>query len=308
MTSIALVFVSTTFAQNKMKDQANFDKTFSHRTAQVNGVKIHYVIGGKGEPLVLLHGWCFTWATWKKVMPALAEKYTVIAPDMRGMGESERPDAPEGYLKHVVAEDIYQLTQQLGYKQINLVGHDIGMMVAYSYAAAHPKEVKRLILAETSGVPGFGFEDSWDTANGGYYHFAFHGDPLAEELTKGKERYYIEKSVRQSFYKPERITQDEMDVYVKAYSQPGGMRGGFAHYKALLADGKYNRANFKAKLPMPVLVLNGDHGVPQHWLLDSTKRVATNVSSGFILDSGHSFMEENPKDTARQLLAFFGEN
>jgi pimeloyl-ACP methyl ester carboxylesterase len=162
-----------------------FEQTFAHRTAEVNGVKIHYVIGGTGEPLVLIHGYPYTWATWRKVMPALAEKYTVIAPDMRGMGESDKPAAPEGYLKHVVAEDIYQLVKQLGYEKINLVGHDIGMMVAYSYAAAHPEAVKKLVLAETSGVPGFGFEDSWDTANGGYYHFAFHSDPLAEELTKG---------------------------------------------------------------------------------------------------------------------------
>ena len=121
--------------------------TFSHHTASVNGIQMHYVIGGKGDPVVLLHGWPETWYSWHKVMPALAKNYTVIAPDLRGLGDSSKPLT--GYDGKTVAEDIHELVTKLGFKTIFLVGHDIGTQVAYSYAAAHPTEVKRLAVMET---------------------------------------------------------------------------------------------------------------------------------------------------------------
>ena len=126
--------------------------TFSHHTTSVNGIQLHYVIGGQGEPVVLLHGWPETWYAWHKVMPALAKNYTVIAPDLRGLGDSSKP--PTGYDGKTVAEDIHQLVTQLGFKSIFLVGHDIGVFVAYPYAAAHPTEVKGLAVWEAP-VPGF---------------------------------------------------------------------------------------------------------------------------------------------------------
>src|SRR5215831_6006514 len=126
--------------------------TFSHNTASVNDIKLHYVIGGHGPPVVLLHGWPETWYAWHKVMPALAKNYTVIAPDLRGLGDSSKPLT--GYDGKTVAEDIHQLVTKLGYKTILLVGHDWGTQVAYSYAAAHPMEVKRLAVMELT-IPGF---------------------------------------------------------------------------------------------------------------------------------------------------------
>ena len=120
--------------------------TFSHHMASVNGIQLHYVIGGHGDPVVLLHGWPETWYEWHHVMPALAKNYTVIAPDLRGLGDSSKP--PTGYDGKTVAEDIHQLVTQLGFKTIFLVGHDIGTQVAYSYAAAHPTEVKKLAVME----------------------------------------------------------------------------------------------------------------------------------------------------------------
>src|SRR3712207_3166172 len=115
--------------------------TFSHHTASVNGIQMHYVIGGQGEPVVLLHGWPETWYAWHRVMPALAKNYTVIAPDLRGLGDSSKP--PTGYDGKTVAEDIHQLVTQLGFDTIYLVGHDIGTWVAYPYAAEHPTEVEK---------------------------------------------------------------------------------------------------------------------------------------------------------------------
>jgi pimeloyl-ACP methyl ester carboxylesterase len=125
--------------------------TFSDHTASVNGIQLHYVIGGQGDPIVLLHGWPETWYAWRHVMPALAKNYTVIAPDLRGLGDSSKP--PTGYDGKTVAEDIHQLVTHLGFETIFLVGHDIGTQVAYSYAAAHPTEVKRLAVMELP-IPG----------------------------------------------------------------------------------------------------------------------------------------------------------
>jgi pimeloyl-ACP methyl ester carboxylesterase len=119
---------------------------FSHHTASVNGIQLHYILGGHGDPVVLLHGWPETWYEWHKVMPALAKNYTVIAPDLRGLGDSSKPLT--GYDGKTVAQDIHQLVTQLGFKTIFLVGHDIGTQVAYSYAAAHPTEVKKLVVME----------------------------------------------------------------------------------------------------------------------------------------------------------------
>jgi pimeloyl-ACP methyl ester carboxylesterase len=127
--------------------------TFSHHMASVNGIQIHYVIGGQGDPIVLLHGWPETWYEWRHVMPALAKNYTVIAPDLRGLGDSSKP--PAGYDGKTTAEDIHQLVSQLGFKDILLVGHDFGVQVAYSYAAAHSAEVRRLVILDVP-IPGIG--------------------------------------------------------------------------------------------------------------------------------------------------------
>src|ERR687892_611586 len=126
--------------------------TFSHHTASVNGIQMHYVIGGQGDPVVLLHGWPQTWYEWRHIMPALAKNYTVIAPDLRGFGDSSKPVT--GYDGNTTAEDIYQLTSQLGFNQIFLVAHDVGAQTAYSYAAAHPNNVSKLVLMEYL-LPGF---------------------------------------------------------------------------------------------------------------------------------------------------------
>jgi pimeloyl-ACP methyl ester carboxylesterase len=120
--------------------------TFSHHIASVNGIQMHYVIGGQGDPVVLLHGWPQTWYEWRHIMPALARNYTVIVPDLRGLGDSSKPLT--GYDGNTTAEDIHQLVAQLGFKDIFLVGHDLGAFVSYSYAAAHPNEVLRLVILD----------------------------------------------------------------------------------------------------------------------------------------------------------------
>jgi pimeloyl-ACP methyl ester carboxylesterase len=284
------------------KAMGDFDEQFKHQMAEVNGVRIHYVIGGEGEAVVLLHGFPSTWFEWRKVMPQLAAKYTVIAPDLRGMGDSEKPEA--GYAKTNVAEDVRQLARQLGFGEVNLVGKDIGMMVAYAYAAAHPDEVRRLVLCEAL-IPGFGLEELMNPATGGYWHFGFHMQvDIAEMLTKGKEADYL-LPMWGRMARVNGMGKAAVAEYLRCYSAPGGMRGGFQHYKMLLEDGKTNRADFHGKLKMPVLSLNGDHGIPQEQTLHGVRQVAENVTAELIPNSGHAFAEENPDWVADRLIRFF---
>src|ERR687891_2892288 len=160
-TSILFVFTlvlnqnHTAMAQQQQPTGNSFqidNMTFSHHTTSVNGIQMHYVIGGHGDPVVLLHGWPETWYAWHKVMPALAKNYTVIAPDLRGLGDSSKPLT--GYDGKTLAEDMHQLVTQLGFKRIFLVGHDLGSQQAYSYAAAHPTEVRKLVIMDYF-FPGF---------------------------------------------------------------------------------------------------------------------------------------------------------
>ena len=171
--------------------------TFSHHTASVNGIQLHYVIGGHGDPVVLLHGWPETWYEWHNVMPALAKNYTVIAPDLPGLGDSSKPLT--GYDGKAVAEDIHQLVTQLGFKTIFLVAHDIGTQVAYSYAAAHPAEVKKLVVMDFT-IPGFA---PTGPAKPGLWWPSFHQTPdIPEALVQGKEMIYLSWFYHNLAYNP----------------------------------------------------------------------------------------------------------
>ncbi len=229
-------------------DAAAFDKQFKHQTAEVNGVRIHYVIGGTGEAVVLLHGFPQTWYEWHKVMPALAAKYTVIAPDLRGLDESSRP-APN-YEAQSIAKDVHQLVQKLGFQQINLVAHDIAGAPAYSYAVQYPQEIRRLVMIETL-APGFVADTTGES--GKYWHMGFHMTPdLPEQLVMGKEREYLTYFFRNFAYSKDTIAEDEISQYVRAYSAPGALHAAFEHYRAMPKAAQQNIQDFKAKLKMPV--------------------------------------------------------
>jgi len=229
--------------------------TFSHQMASVNGIQMHYVIGGHGDPVVLLHGWPQTWYAWHNVMPALAKNYTVIAPDLRGLGDSSKPSS--GYDAKTTAEDIYQLVSQLGFNKIYLVGHDLGALPAYAYAAVHPNNVSKLVLMELT-FPGY--TPPSIPGNPGRWWVAFHQVPdMPETLVQGKEREYLTYFFKGLAYNPFAITQSDIDEFVSHYSAPGGMRAGFEYYKALPQDAKeIKELAASSKLPMPVLALSGD--------------------------------------------------
>jgi pimeloyl-ACP methyl ester carboxylesterase len=271
--------------------------TFSHHTVSVNGIQMHYVIGGQGPPVVLLHGWPETWYEWHKIMPALAKNYTVIAPDLRGLGDTSKPNT--GYDGNTTAEDIYQLLSQLRTQKIYLVGHDVGVLTAYSYAASHPNNVSKLVILDVPPLPPSGFEKCC-------WWFSFHQTPdIPEMLTAGKEREYLSWFYRHA-YNPEAITQADIDKYVASYSAPGGMRAGFEYYRAFPITLEQNKEHANVKLTMPVLALGGEHSFGSA-ALTSMKSLATDVRGGIVPFSGHWIAEERPDFLIKELAKFFNE-
>jgi pimeloyl-ACP methyl ester carboxylesterase len=278
----------------------------THHTAKVNGVKLHYVSAGSGEPVILLHGWPQTWHEWRRIIPALAAKYTVVAPDLRGFGDSDKPAG--GYDKRTVAEDVYQLVRHLGFGPIHLVGHDLGMMVAYAYASAHPDEVRKLVLAE-AGLPGLGLEEFFDTARfPQFWHFGFFSAPngVAESLIAGRERQFVSHFIRMQSYDPTGVTEDDLDEYARRLAAPGALRGGFEHYRAFPVDAGHNREYARCRLSMPVLTLAGEQSVGGV-LEEAIKPLAENVRGVVFEWCGHYLFEERPEAVSAELLRFFDE-
>ena len=283
------------------------DVTFTHHMASVNGIQMHYVMGGQGDPLVLLHGWPETWYAWHKVMPALAQNYTVIAPDLRGLGDSSKPTT--GYDGKTVAEDIHQLVTQLGFNTIYLVGHDIGVWVAYPYAAEHPTEVEKLVIME---VPPPGF---WPPPVPLPWWFSFHQTPdVPESLVQGKEVEYLSWHYRGLALNPTAITQEAINEYVSRYSAPGGMRAGFEYYRAFQENVMQNQNYSQTKLPMPVLALGGSYipvlggNITMPSIIYGMQQLAENVTGIKVPNSGHFIAEEQPQFVINQLSNFFGRN
>jgi pimeloyl-ACP methyl ester carboxylesterase len=281
--------------------------TFSHHTASVNGIQLHYVMGGKGDPVVLLHGWPETWYGWHKIMPALAKNFTVIAPDLRGLGDSSKP--PTGYDGKTIAEDIHQLVTQLGFKTIYLVGHDIGTQVAYSYAAAHPTDVDKLAVMELP-IPGF----TPPKLEGKIWWFIFHQTPgVPELLVEGKEKEYLSGFYHNLAYNPAAITQADIDEYVNHYSAPDGMRAGFEYYRAFPEDAAQNMNYSKTNLTMPVLAMGSGYlpvfggNITMQSVVYGMKMLAPNVTGITVPNSGHWIPEENPKFVIEQLTKFFNQ-
>ena len=282
--------------------------TFFHHMAVVNGVQIHYVIGGHGDPVVLLHGWPETWYEWIHVMPALAKNYTVIAPDLRGLGDSSKPVT--GYDGKTVAEDIHQLVGKLGFKTIFLVGHDWGSQPAYSYAAAHPTEVRKLVVMEFA-FPGF----TPPQLEGKIWWFPFMKTrDLPEALVEGKETTYLSWFYHNMAYNPAAVTQTDINEYVSHYSAPGGMRAGFEYYRAVPQDAIENQNYSKTKLTMPVLAVGAEYNpvlggnVTINFTYNAMEALAQNVHGIRVPDSGHWIPEERQDFVIKMLDNFFDGN
>jgi len=273
-----------------------------HKIVKLSDVRIHYVRAGMTEEaIVLLHGWPQTWYAWRKVIPLLAQHFTVIAPDLRGCGDSSRP--PSGYNKKTVAQDVNQLIHHLGFNKVHIVGHDMGGAVAYAYCLSYP------ILSFTfieSNIPGFGIEDSMDIAKGGSWHFGFNmAGAISEALVQGRERLFLSHFFRErgvSIVDPTSILDHDIDEYVRTYAAPGGMAAGFNYYRTLKEDAEYNRANHLA-LKVPVLTVGAEYGYGEK-PYKIMSPLAKSVRRVVIKDSGHYIPEERPEALAEEILRF----
>ena len=280
---------------------ARFDASLgvTHHLAHANGVRIHYVRAGEGEPVILLHGWPQTWYMWRKVIPLLGGQYTLIAPDLRGFGESSRPLA--GYDKRSVAEDIWHLGESLGLGGAHLVGHDLGGATAYAYASAHRRAVKSLVVLD---VPITIDKATAQAYRSRFFHLSFHCQPdIALSLVSGRERAYLTHFYR-NCYNPAAFSAADIEEYVAAFSAPGAMRASMAHYAAHAIDLEHNAENARTLLEMPVLGLGGEFSF-RDAVRDSLRRVAKNVRGGTLPGCAHWIAEEQPQALSRQLLAFF---
>ncbi|NGO14371.1 alpha/beta hydrolase [Streptomyces sp. HC44] len=273
---------------------------FTPAHAEVNGVRLHYVSGGAGPVVVLVHGWPFTWIEWRAVMPLLAERgFTVVAPDLRGSGDSAIPAGH--WTKRDEAEDLHELLRHLGHERVFAVGTDVGSMTVHAWAQAYPDEVSRLVLSEAY-LPGFGLEEHMNPANGGSWHFGFHAQSeSAAMLTAGKEEQYL--SGFWSMMTRGGITDGDRADLLRAYTRTDAMRGGFEHYATLVEDGRTARAG--GPVGVPVLILNGEHGLPQDVLLDGARQAAMDVRADIVPAAAHTFAADNPAWTADRLARFF---
>lgn len=272
---------------------------FKHVTANVNGVDIHYVTGGTGEPLVLLHGFGQNWYMWNRLLPELSKHFTVIAPDLPGVGESGKPAT--GYDKKTMATYIHGLVKQLGHEQINLAGHDIGLMVAYAYAAQFSAEVKKLALLDAL-LPGV--EPVWGQVKASAWWFGFFGFPASGELVAGKERLFLTNFWPVVGHVKDPFTTEEVNEFVRAYAVKGGTTGAFHWFGAFDQDALDNKAFMKTKLKMPLLAMGGEY-FGAAFLVDHCKLVAEQVTGSNIKGAGHWIVQENTAQVQKDLLDFF---
>jgi pimeloyl-ACP methyl ester carboxylesterase len=275
------------------------DSTFVSRTAVIDGSRIYYRTGGNGPALILLHGYAQTSRMWNGIMPVLAKRFTVIVPDLPGIGNSDIPT--DGLDMTTAARRIHVLARSLGVQKARVVGHDIGLMVAYAYAAQFPTEVEKLVEMDAF-LPGVG---NWaDTYNSpGLWHFRFHG-ATPEALVRGRERVYFAYFWNVLAADSTRsLSQADRSAYIAAYSRPGRMRAAWGYFDSFPQTAKDFARLSQTKLTMPVLVIAGDRSGGDA-LGQQVKLVATDVRVVVLKDTGHWVLDERPKETTEALLHF----
>ncbi|WP_261540178.1 alpha/beta fold hydrolase [Burkholderia multivorans] len=272
---------------------------FAHRFVKVNGINLHYVVAGSGTPIVLLHGFPYTWYTWYKIIPELAKHYTVIAPDLRGLGQSEK--VPMGYDLHTLSDDIAALMHELGIQQADVVGHDLGAPVAYMLAVRNSALVRRLVVSE-GGIQGLPY---WDEVmqNSPPWWFAFHNVPdLPEILVEGREGPYLDWFFTELSFERRGIERHARDIYVSAYRGREALTCGFAHYRAYGKNAEQGKAAASVRLTIPILAIDGN--LSNGLMLRQLSEVADNVSGGVLERCGHIVPEEQPEELLRRMCAF----
>jgi pimeloyl-ACP methyl ester carboxylesterase len=277
---------------------ARFDDAFQHGMVDVDGGSIHYVRGGQGPPIVLLHGWPQTWWEWHKVMPELARDHTVIAVDLPGLGDSGAP--ADGYDKATTARRVRQAVHQLGFTQVEVLAHDIGSMVGYAYARDFPSEVTRLAVLDAP-LPGFGLESYYGIS----WHFLFNASeaPIPEDILDDDDvESYLGHLYDLGSRHPDAV---DRETFFRAYRDPADRTAGYNYYRALAVDAEDFRAKAtSSRLSIPVLAIGAENSFGPG-VADSFRGVADDVHEVIAPDSGHWIPEENPPFVIDCARAFF---
>ncbi len=284
------------------KAQPSLPKEFVSRTIHSpEGADIFVRSAGKGPVVVLLHGYAETSDSWAPLAAALVKRYAVVVPDLRGIGRSSRPEG--GYDKKTQAADIRAVVTGLGYDRASVVSHDIGIMVAYAYAARYPDKVERLVVMDAP-IPGIA---PWDeiVRNPALWHFSFRG-PDAERLVQGRERIYLDRIWNAFSGDPGKPDEATRAYYAVQYAKPGAMRAGFAQFAAFSQDAEDNKIFQQTKLTMPVLAVGGEKsfGATEAVVM---RNAAKNVREAVVPGAGHWLMEENPAYTVRLIEDFLND-
>ncbi len=282
--------------------------TLSHHYVAVNGVKLHYVRQGAGEPLLLIHGWPGFWYEWQKNIPALAERFDVIVPDMRGYAYSDKPDLPPevGYSDTAYAEDLKAFLDFYHLESVRIVAHDFGAIWVQKFARLYPERVKKLMLFDPPypGIAGRWFELPHVMH---IWYQLFHQLPLAEELvgsSKQATEVYLRHFLTAWSAKKDVWTDDDIAAYVEAYSQPGALRGGFNCYRAALRGGAYSGGgDLKVNVPTMVLWGDSDQILPFAWT-DRLPEFFTQLTLKKMEGLGHFMMREDPEGVNAEILGF----
>lgn len=285
---------------------------FHHGSAHVNGVRLHYVEGGSGAPILLIPGWPQSWYAWRLVMPLLAANgRRVIAIDPRGMGDSDKPAS--GYDLKTIAADLHEFANALGLLKdgpLDVAGHDIGTWIGHAYAADWPEDIRRLALFDAA-LPGItppppaGIPSA--EVNLRTWHFPFNRlDDLPEILLQGHERAFLNYLFHTKAINRWAITPADLDEYERVFSAPGAVRAALSYYRiAFSPDGlAQSRARGEKTLVMPILAMGAEHGV-KDILLNTLRNIATDVQGGILQGCGHYMPEEMPDAVADELLRFF---
>jgi pimeloyl-ACP methyl ester carboxylesterase len=286
-----LLAAAPTFAQ---------ERVIVSRTAEVDGVQLHYLMAGNGSAVViLLHGYAETSRMWRPIIPQLAERFRVIAPDLPGIGDSAIPAS--GLDMKSAANTIHALARKLGVEKARVVGHDIGLMVAYAYAGQFPAETEKLVVMDAF-LPGVsGWEPIYNSPN--YWHVRFHG-PTPEALVKGRERTYFEYFWNDlAADKNRSLPEADRAAYTAAYARPGRMRAAWEYFVSFQQAVKDFEQLSQTKLTMPVLSIGGEKSLGEA-LAQQMKLVATDVTVVVVKNAGHWILEEQPKETTDTLVKF----
>ena len=282
-----------------MKTSQKVGKPAESRIARIEGKKLHYLTAGQGPAVILLHGYTQTSRMWRPLIEKLKARFTTIAPDLPGIGDSDIPK--NGSDMKTASIRVHELAKSLGITKARVVGHDIGLMVAYAYAAQFPAEVEKLVVMDAF-IPGVaGWELAYNNPN--LWHFRFNG-ATPEALVKGREKTYFAYFWNDlAADKKRSLSTADRNAYVAAYSHPGRMRAGWAYFASWPDTAKDFAQMAETKLTMPVLSIAGEKASAAI-LGPQMNLVATNVTVVDLKDTGHWLMEERPDETMKALVAF----